>query len=138
VTNAGNSADRSWQDGPLEQTGDLPAVYASWEDAEAYAKWLSAKTRHQYRLLTESEYEFAEQAGTTTAYWWGEDARLMCSYASGKECHHDRPTAPLSTRFVSAALRVICLGGLDGLNRFSVANGFSHAHRNQIAVMDIT
>jgi len=98
LAETGYSADRSWQDGFPEQTAALPAVYVSWDDAEAYTKGLSARTRHQYRLLTESEYEFAERAGTTSAYWWGEDARVMCSYANGKECHEDGSIAVGSHR----------------------------------------
>ncbi|MBS0566003.1 MAG: formylglycine-generating enzyme family protein [Proteobacteria bacterium] len=51
---------------------DLPVVHVSWNDAVAYAQWLSARTGKRYRLPSEAEYEYALRAGTTTRYWWGD------------------------------------------------------------------
>ena len=53
------------------QDGRHPVVCISWNDAKAYAKWLSAQTGKTYRLLTEAEREYVSRAGTSTAYWWG-------------------------------------------------------------------
>lgn len=65
-----------WQDDYAGQRakGNGPVVNVSWNDAHAYAQWLSKRTGKQYRLATEAEYEYAERGGTTTAYWWGDDA----------------------------------------------------------------
>ena len=52
---------------------DRPVIYVSWEDAQAYAAWLSDETGEDYRLPSESEWEYAARAGTTTQYSWGQD-----------------------------------------------------------------
>lgn len=50
-----------------------PVVGVSWREAKAYAAWLSKETGHPYRLLSESEWEYAARAGTQTLYAWGDD-----------------------------------------------------------------
>jgi formylglycine-generating enzyme required for sulfatase activity len=50
-----------------------PVINVSWDDAQQYVAWLSQVTGKPYRLLSESEYEFATRAGMTTAYPWGDD-----------------------------------------------------------------
>ena len=52
--------------------GRRPAINVSWRDAKAYVRWLSQKTGKQYRLLSESEWEYTARAGTTTRYSWGD------------------------------------------------------------------
>ena len=53
--------------------GGRPVINVSWEDATAYAAWLSAETGEEYRLPSESEWEYAARAGSTTQYSWGDD-----------------------------------------------------------------
>lgn len=35
----------------------------SWEDAQAYVRWLSGETGREYRLLSEAEWEYAWRGG---------------------------------------------------------------------------
>ena len=51
---------------------DLPVIHISWNDANAYARWLSARTGKNYRLPSEAEFEYALRAGSTTRYPWGD------------------------------------------------------------------
>ena len=68
--------DATWQDDYAGRPAadNLPVVNVSWNDARAYAQWLSQHTGKIYRLPSEAEFEYALRAGTTTRYWWGDGA----------------------------------------------------------------
>jgi len=55
------------------QFDNSPVSCVNWFDAKAYVKWLSEKTGKNYRLPSESEWEYAARAGTTTSRYWGND-----------------------------------------------------------------
>ncbi|MGB6537893.1 MAG: SUMF1/EgtB/PvdO family nonheme iron enzyme [Xanthobacteraceae bacterium] len=56
--------------------GQQPLINVDLADAQAYVAWLSQVTGKTYRLLSESEYEYAARAGTTMSYPWGNDIKL--------------------------------------------------------------
>lgn len=51
----------------------FPVFNISWDDAYNYAKWLSKETGEKYRLLSESEWEYAASGGKKSPFWWGYD-----------------------------------------------------------------
>jgi formylglycine-generating enzyme required for sulfatase activity len=76
---------KSWRDPGFAQDDKHPATCVSWEDASAYVSWLSQKTGKRYRLLTESEWEYAARAGTPTARYWGDGRSIACDYANAAD-----------------------------------------------------
>ena len=74
---------RSWRNPGFTQAPAHPVACVSWEDARAYARWLSDKTGETYRLPSEAEWEYAARAGTSTARYWGEDESGQCRHANG-------------------------------------------------------
>jgi formylglycine-generating enzyme required for sulfatase activity len=55
-----------------EALDDEPVIHVSWNDAMAFVQWLARGTGKPYRLPSESEFEYALRAGSTTRYWWGD------------------------------------------------------------------
>ena len=78
--------------------GRRPVVNVSWDDAQAYVGWLSRRTGQEYRLLSESEWEYAARAGTRARYHWGDSVgrnRANCG-GCGSRWDYER-TAPAAS-----------------------------------------
>ena len=60
------AADHGWG------RGNRPVIEMSWDDAQSFIAWLSAKTGKQYRLLSEAEWEYAARAGGTGPFATGD------------------------------------------------------------------
>ena len=76
-------AGRGWRNPGFGQSGRYPVACVNWDDAQAYAAWLSREAGEKYRLPSESEWEYAARAGTATARYWGEGESGQCRHANG-------------------------------------------------------
>jgi formylglycine-generating enzyme required for sulfatase activity len=92
ATGARLSHDETWG------RGDHPVINVSWNDAQAYVRWLSAQTGHTYRLPTEAQWEFAARAGATTPFPWesGTEAVHANCFDCGSKWDKSR-TAPVGS-----------------------------------------
>ena len=79
----------SWRNPGFPQSDREPVVCVSWNDAHAYVKWLNQKLQRSatvegtrvYRLPSESEWEYAARAGSSTKFWWGDDVGAAADHA---------------------------------------------------------
>lgn len=72
---------------------DVPIERATWPMAQEYTVWLSQKTGRNYRLLSESEWEYIARADTDTEYWWGDE--MLPGYALCGNCDWNPGGNPL-------------------------------------------
>ena len=78
-------AGKGWRDPGYWQTERAPVVCVNWHDAQAYVRWLSGETGEEYRLLSESEWEYVARGRTRTARYWGESWSGQCRHANGAD-----------------------------------------------------
>jgi len=76
----GSPHPSSWRTPGFAQTDAHPIACMSWNDAAAYAAWLSTRTGHRYRLPSEAEWEYAARGGTVTARYWGDAIDPICTH----------------------------------------------------------
>ena len=81
ATGRDKPADQGWG------RGNRPVINVSWDDAAAYALWLSKSTGFNYRLPSEAEWEYAARATTKSERYWPEKTEIekddpACTYAN--------------------------------------------------------
>jgi len=72
----------NWRNPGFPQTDHHPVVNVSWNDAMAFCDWLSEVEGQPYRLPTETEWEYACRAGTTTRFSTGDDPYSLQGFAN--------------------------------------------------------
>ena len=58
--------------GYIANHADQPVARISWQEAMAFAKWLSAKSGRNVTLPTEAQWEYAARAGTASQFYYGD------------------------------------------------------------------
>ena len=99
----------TWRTPGYAVTDDSPVTQVSWNDAVAFCNWLSGQEQltpcyqrdgdswtllskaNGYRLPTESEWEYACRAGTTTQYSFGDDWQEHDKFGWSKNNAGGRP-----------------------------------------------
>ncbi len=68
--------DRWWIDqldrGYPANLARQPTIRVSWNEANGFCQWLSEKTGRNFRLPSESEWEWAARAGSSATMWYGD------------------------------------------------------------------
>ena len=85
VTNAQFHLYKSIHNSQMYMNGDKqPAVHISWNDANAFAQWLTRQSDSEFvfRLPFEAEWEYAARAGSSAAAFYGDDPNDVCRYAN--------------------------------------------------------
>ena len=101
-------AQFTWRDPGFEQTERHPVVNVSWNDAQAFCRWLTKKTGKHCELPTEAQWEYACRAGTTTRCFTGDDPNSLSGFANVRD----------------RALMAKGIGGTSNRPYFSFSDGF--------------
>ena len=80
----------NWRNPGFPQTDKHPVVNVSWNDAVAFARWLTDQSREknetvQYSLPTEAQFEYALRAGATARYATGDSPQSLDGHANVRD-----------------------------------------------------
>lgn len=84
---------RTWDDPGFNQSGNHPVLCVSYDDAQAYAQWLSRRSGKEYRLPTLAEWRpLADYRGGGNAC---QDGRIGCAGVEGTVNAAQGPLSPI-------------------------------------------
>jgi formylglycine-generating enzyme required for sulfatase activity len=86
----------------FKDCGDhCPVENVSWDDAQQYLKKLNARSGQRYRLLSESEWEYAARAGTTTPFSTGPTITTDQANFDGRSTYNGSATGVYRSKTVA-------------------------------------
>ena len=85
----------TWRNAGFPQTDKHPVVNVSWNDADAFATWLTSESKKRaesvrYLLPTEAQFEYAMRAGATTRFATGDHPQSLDGHANVRDASLER------------------------------------------------